>query len=1071
MRAVTATLTVGSTESQEHEMHPAKTLETFEIESDISEEATASLHHTTGREMDNESSGSQSSTLKLASTALKAFRKPHLSGASSGIGGGSSGVTVVKNFMSITERLIGFLNDGKDKDFVDAGARADVQAALRSAITVASSVESQWSASNGDESADRPRNGFRSMGPRRRSRSATNLFTSQDKAVVSSSTRRLESHLQVATYRLNNADVLSAEEATSGEYSSTRSGKSGADSATTAGGKLRRKMSFAKAISGPKSDSVGVGDAAEMASKDQSLLWEINQVLYPVTPLRERGLQQHQDGTSIPCMWKGKRVVVKVIRGEWQRFKEEANFLWGLSSSENVQTMLGAYFEPEEFRRAEELSSTKGTGSKSGQLDTTRRLPHSIGVGYIILDHVYGVSLDKAVRERRLNDTAAQLRVLDKILSVLCYAAALPEPCTHQELHPGNIILVLKDMPAEQSRDETARRQWEARPDGTMRMSNHVVKVLDFANAYDARKGSRLARGKAKSKSLTKADPLSVYTAPEKRIFRRRMINQTLLASERNEEEAAAAGRGSDQKADQKDSKQQKEEGSENADEIKTRSMNQAGLNTGVKEGTTRDALEKVDIWSVGWIMYYLITGKHPEVRVPSSMLESGKLVSDDKEQEALSAKLSADLSMAPRKIREIVLMCTYYDPERRATLRDVSKAITAVFESMVFLKGLSLLQNSTSDGMAMMDKACGIKAPKSELYRDHRERTEKPAVNPIGLVCMKEHGDGLAPDEDDDDALWNYHIAATAKSRDSFGTRAVTYRGLAALPLVVVRRVEWEAMAKSEGASKKDLAIVRRTLVNHVWSKSDVKDGQAAVDYLIARDNDTEGGNAAAKSALGWIYRWGSGSLQKDVAKAISLWEEAYKMGDAEAVNGLGLLYHHGRAGLEANGALAEMYYKKAVEYEYAAAAVNLGVMYHDGAANLKIDGVGSQQYYSLASSLGDAVAANNLGLLYQFGAPGIDVDGVAALRHYELAIVRGERNHARRNLGELLWDGAPGVPRNPEAAVQNFVIALLEGDDMAKNTVQAKLTTLLKSRRGSSVSERALSQAKKALSERKKD
>lgn len=1039
-------------------MHPGKPPTTLDIESDISEEATAP-HNSTRRKMESES------TLKLANTALKAFREPHLSGASSGVGGGSSGVTVVKNFTSVTGRLVGFLNDRKDNDFVDAGARADVQAALRSAIAVATSVESHWSASHGADAGDRPRNAFRFMGPRRRSRSATTLLTSEDKAVVSSSTRRLESHLQVATYRLNNPDVLSAEEATSSESSSTRSGKSGMDSAA-AGGKLRRKMSFAKAMSGPKSDSVGVGEASEIASKDQSLQWEINQVLYPVTPLRERGLQQHEDGASIPCMWKGKRVVVRVIRGEWQRFKEEANFLWGLSSSENVQTMLGAYFEPEEFRRAEELSTTKGTNSKSGQVDISRRLPQSIGVGYIILDHVYGESLDKAVRERRLNDTAVQLRVLDKILSVLCFSAALPEPCTHQELHPGNIILVLKDMPAEESRDESARRQWEARPDGTLRMSNHVVKVLDFTNALDSRKGSRVAPGKAKSKSLTKSDPLSVYTAPEKRIFRRRMINQTLLASDRNEE--AAAERKDEQKNGKRDSKSKRDEDSEDADEIKTRSMNQAGLNTGVKKGTTREALEKVDVWSVGWILYYLVTGRHPEVRVPSSMLESGKLVSDDKEQEALSAKLSADLSLAPRQIREIVFMCTYYDPERRASLRDVSKAITALFERMVFSKGLSILQTSTSDGMAMMDKACGIKAPKSELYRDHSERTEKPEVNPIGLVCMREHGQGLAPDEDDEDALWNYHIAATEKSRDSFGTTAVTYRGLAALPLVVVRRVEWEARAKSEGAIAEDLSVVRRTLVNHVWSKSDVKDGQAAVDYLTARDDDTEGGNAAAKSALGWIYRWGCGSIQKDVTKAISLWEEASEMGDAEAVNGLGLLYHHGRAGLEANGALAEKYYKKAVEYHYAAAAVNLGVMYHDGAANLKSDGAESQRHYCLASSLGDAVAANNLGLLYQFGAPGIDIDGVSALRHYELAIFRGERNHARRNLGKLLWDGAPGVPRNPEAAVQNFVIALLEGDDTAKNAVQGKLTTILKSRRGSSVSERALSQAKRALSER---
>lgn len=1048
-------------------MHPLQTPAVADIHSDI-EGAKASAVPTNGdhraMEYGFNSNDKQNSTLTLANTALKAFRKPHLSGAPSGIGG-SGAAAIVKSFISITERLIGFLDSGKDKEFVDPGARADVQVALRAAIDVAASVDSQWSDSNNAEIPDRqrPRNGLRSMGPRRRSRSAATLLTAEDKAVVSSSTRRLETHLQVASYRLSHAESSTTEEATSGEYSSTRSGAEVA----MGGGKLRRNRSVAKSAPGAKSDPLGSADPLQTSIRDLAFPWEINQVLYPVTPLRERGLRQHQDGTSIPCMWKGKRVVVKIVRGNWERFREEADFLWGLSSSENVQTMLGAYFEPEEFRRSEESSTTKGPSGNSALMDLSRRQGNSVGVGYIVLDHVYGISLDKAVRERRLDDTAAQLRVLDKILSVLCFTAALPEPCTHQELHPGNVILVLNEMPENLPGDEIARRQWESRPDGTLRMSNHVVKVLDFANASDARKGGRVARGKAKSKSLTKPEPLSVYTAPEKRIFRRRMINQTVLASDRNTEQREATRKDSEQNiSEHAGGRREGDGGSEETDELKTRTMNQAGLNTGVEAGITRETLEKVDVWSVGWIMYYLVTGKHPQIRVPSSMLESGKLDSENKEQAYLTARLSEDLSTAPRRIQDIVLMCTYFDPERRATLRDVSKAITALFESMVFEKGVSILHSAPSDGMAMMDKACGIKAPKSELYRDHKERTEKCAVNPIGLMCMKQYGPGLAPEEDDDDALWNYHVSATAKSRDSFGTTATTYRGLAALPLVVVRRVEWEVMAKCEGTTEDEMAIVRRTLVNHVWSKADVKNGPGAVAYLTARDSETLGGNAAAKSALGWIYRWGIGAVQKDVGKAISLWDEAYRMYDAEAANGLGLLYHHGRSGLKANGTLAEMYYKRAIELEYAAAAVNMGVMLHDGAANLKIDGPGCKEYYSLASSLGDAVAANNLGLLHQFGAPGIDIDGIAALRHYELAIVRGERNHARRNLGELLWEGSRGVVKNPEAAVQNFVIALLEGDEIAKKAAETKLTVLMKSRRGSAISERTLSQVKKALS-----
>lgn len=1064
-------------------------------------------------------------TADLVNVALKLFRTLEMAGGGNGAGGG---MNAVRNFISATEKVIGFLDRKDDSEFDDRGARADIQAAFRTSIDIGRrvsagcKVEEIDDANQGEDDGTLKRKPtLRLLGSRKPKGQfrGPGSFSTEDKSAINSCARRIGTYLQVAIYKASPEGAENREDRVSSSPSVTPPVKGNE--------KLRRKLSFAGTVSDriPRTNSTFLGSSPIIniaIPSAESAEWIINPIFQPLIPLRERKLRQYEHGTTLPCMWNGHRVIAKAIRGDWEKFEMEANFLWSLAPSSNVQKMLGGYYESSHNSSASERkpSSQGQKGSEKGSTDTEETANKS-GIGFIILEHANGISLNKAVRGNRLNDRASQVRVFAKITSALSFVAGLEPSSTHQNLHPGNVLLVPKakedidsmdvtsstvskssstssrkvesenSAARELNRAEEGDNSWTTRADGTLRISNHVVKVLDFGQAVDARSGSRAAHQKDKTFSGVRREMMVGYIAPEKRTGniegafstaddeggkvmgnhrkswkgRKSVDREKAAEAEKNAEtkkieyNAAAVRRKS--LADAQGIAKNSGGGAENDKGMSPKKISSTGTDpVGLATSVSPDSLAKVDIWSMGWIMYYMVTGKHPDLDVTFDRMKAATCEVDGKEQSILDEKMEKELAHAQPAIRSIVEMCAVYNPEKRATLRELKEALLSLFEAMVFVKGVSLVESSHSHGMAMMDRAVGIKAPKSDLYRDVRDRKEKRHINGVGLKCFRQEGH-----TDEGDALMNCQIMSKKASSEAIGTKDLTYKGLHSLPLVIVRRVEWEAMAKAQLMSECEVAVVKRALVSHMWSKSDVKDGPAAIKYLVRRDEETGGGNGAAKSALGWIYRWGAGGADKNMELAVKLWQEAMFLGDAEAVNGLVLLYHHGRPNIVADGRAARGFYDKAIEWGYAAAAVNVGVMLHDGAAGVVMDGIGARKYYERANDVGDGVAANNLGLLYQFGAPGVEVDGSIALRHYEVSIVRGERNHGRRNLGELLWEGAPGVERDCEAAVQNLVVAATEGDAIAIRLAKKKLKKVVESEDLGEVREKTLSLARQVV------
>lgn len=421
----------------------------------------------------------------------------------------------------------------------------------------------------------------------------------------------------------------------------------------------------------------------------------------------------------------------------------------------------------------------------------------------------------------------------------------------------------------------------------------------------------------------------------------------------------------------------------------------------------------KMDVWSVGWLLYYMCTGRHP----PRDAWARRCGVSE------------RELRDVPADCRDIVRVCVEPDTGRRACLRDVKRRVDSLLQRLMFAKGIALLDTEQTAAFLLLDKAVGMRWSDDVSAQDLGDTSEKPGArfsSTSGIDTMDE---------------W----IGLRKSHGVVGCNAKTRMALSALPLVVVRRVEWEAAARYFHRSDAEMRRLRRALVRDKWNKTDVRDGASAVRYLSRHADD---GVIAAQSAFGWVLRWGAGGVGKDVPRAMRLWEGAAAAGDAEACNGLGLLFHHGRDGdVAVDGKRARALYQRAVDEGYPAAAVNLGVMLHDGARGVPADGVGARRLYDTAVSAGDAVAANNLGLLLQHGGVGVEPDAEAAVAAYELAIRRGERHHACRNLAELLWDGAGSVSRSRSNAVAYFEMAIQRGDTTSRAVAIARLRSLLRS------------------------
>ena len=150
------------------------------------------------------------------------------------------------------------------------------------------------------------------------------------------------------------------------------------------------------------------------------------------------------------------------------------------------------------------------------------------------------------------------------------------------------------------------------------------------------------------------------------------------------------------------------------------------------------------------------------------------------------------------------------------------------------------------------------------------------------------------------------------------------------------------------------------------------------------------DAGNGASADPVeeGDRYHRGAG-VQRDDARAMTLYRRAADTGRPDAMTRIGFLYAHGQ-GVEQDYTQAMSWYLKAAELGEPLAMNNIGYLYEKG-LGIAADPARAMHWYTRAMEAGEPKAANNLGHLYRWGL-GVPRDSERALAWYLRAAEAGE-------------------------------------------------------------------------------
>jgi len=203
-----------------------------------------------------------------------------------------------------------------------------------------------------------------------------------------------------------------------------------------------------------------------------------------------------------------------------------------------------------------------------------------------------------------------------------------------------------------------------------------------------------------------------------------------------------------------------------------------------------------------------------------------------------------------------------------------------------------------------------------------------------------------------------------------------------------------------------------------------------AAAVALLEKAADA--GNGAAVYALAKLYRDGAGSgiIEKDMAKAVPLFERAaLEFHNEHAAYALGKLFHDG-AELPKDMDAAVRWFTLAAEQGNQFAQYRLGKLYLSG-EDVPKDAEKAVRWLTASSEQGNQFAQYALGMLYLKGedAPK-DVPAAAAL--LEKAALQ-DNEYAAYQLGKLYLAGGD-IPKDAEKAVRWFTASAERGNQFAQ-------------------------------------
>ena len=192
--------------------------------------------------------------------------------------------------------------------------------------------------------------------------------------------------------------------------------------------------------------------------------------------------------------------------------------------------------------------------------------------------------------------------------------------------------------------------------------------------------------------------------------------------------------------------------------------------------------------------------------------------------------------------------------------------------------------------------------------------------------------------------------------------------------------------------------------------------------------------GDAEAQTSLAYMYQNGQG-CQNDIAKAITLYDQASEKKQPYSLYNLALFYANGLHGLAFDQFKAHELFLEAAVREAVPAMYEVGVMFEKGLGCV-CNFSEAAFWYEEAAKRGHLEAFNNLGVLYKDGH-GVEQNDKRAFICFSRA-AEGGLKEGLYNLG-LLYDQGLGCEEDHDKALDLCRKAAYLGHEKAKEIIKS--------------------------------
>lgn len=432
----------------------------------------------------------------------------------------------------------------------------------------------------------------------------------------------------------------------------------------------------------------------------------------------------------------------------------------------------------------------------------------------------------------------------------------------------------------------------------------------------------------------------------------------------------------------------------------------------------------KSDIYSLGKMMYYIMTNEIPE-KVKLDAFEKYqemqpiyyKCTNENEEERPSIYQLIAEFYLYYHQHIQINDFFDFYNDQLKNHLDD--KTIAA----------LKNLPNNENDPETQFNIGIAYSKGKDLPYNIDKsmhylklsaDQNYSQAQYVIGTIFYE--GNGVP--KNIDEAMKYLEKSASQKNVD-----ALVYLGDLYRLGNGVNQDYTKARKYYEIASEQNSAQALDCLGNMYCKGLGVK-----VDYEMAKkyyELSAEQNNADAIFSLGFFYYAGR-VFKQNFVEARILYEKAAEQNYPPALNGLGNIYTRG-LGVKLDMEKGLNYYQEAAKLHNANAFINLGNTYVYG-RNVAPDFNKGLYYYHEAIKLKSITALHSIGNLY-FNGHGVKQDYIKAKEYYEMAAKQNDPE-AFNVLGHM-YDCGKGVPLDYEKAKEYFEKAIEQNQPNACNNL----------------------------------